>query len=32
MHRFPPYQYKAVNCVTNGQETRVPSVRERESA
>lgn len=30
MHRFPPYQYKAVNCVTNGDRVRVPSVRERE--
>ena len=29
-HRFPPYQYKAVNCVTNGAQVRVPNVRERE--
>ena len=29
-HRFPPYQYKSVNCVTNGEQVRVPSVRERE--
>ena len=29
-HRFPPYQYKAVNCVTNGLVKRVPNVRERE--
>ena len=29
-HRFPPYQYKAVNCVTNGVVKRVPNVRERE--
>ena len=29
-HRFPPYQYKTVNCVTNGVQVRVPNVRERE--
>ena len=29
-HRFPPYQYKSVNCITNGELIRVPSVRERE--
>ena len=29
-HRFPPYQYKAVNCLTNGVVKRVPNVRERE--
>ena len=29
-HRFPPYQYKTVNCVTNGDQVRVPNARERE--
>ena len=30
-HRFPPYQYRDENCVTNGSgDFRVPSVRERE--
>ena len=31
LHRFPPYQYRAENCVTNRQGSlRVPSVKERE--
>ena len=30
-HRFPPYQYRSENCVTNRLgELRVPSVKERE--
>ena len=30
-HRFPPYQYRAENCVTNRKgDLRVPSTRERE--
>ena len=30
-HRFPPYQYRAENCVANAKgDLRVPSVRERE--
>ena len=30
-HRFPPYQYRAENCVTNAKgDMRVPSTRERE--
>lgn len=32
MHRFPPYQYRAENCVTNrSHEVRVPSIKEREA-
>ena len=31
LHRFPPYQYRKENCVTNQRgEVRVPSVGERE--
>ena len=31
LHRFPPYQYRAENCVTNRQGVlRVPSVKERD--
>ena len=31
LHRFPPYQYRSENCVTNRRgEVRVPSVIERE--
>ena len=30
LHRFPPYQYKSINSVTNGEVVRVPNVRERE--
>lgn len=31
-HRFPPYQYRAENCVTNSRgDLRVPSIRERET-
>ena len=31
-HRFPPYQYRAENCVTNSRgDLRVPSIREREA-
>ena len=31
LHRFPPYQYRAENCVANRQgELRVPSIKERE--
>ena len=30
-HRFPPYQYRAENCITNAKgDLRVPSARERE--
>ena len=29
-HRFPPYQYKTVNCLTNGTQVRTPNTRERE--
>ena len=30
-HRFPPYQYKDVNCVYKGNTYRPPSVAEREA-
>lgn len=31
-HRFPPYQYRRENCVTNSQsQVRVPSIVEREA-
>ena len=32
LHRFPPYQYRAENCVVNrAGQVRVPSVKEREA-
>ena len=32
LHRFPPYQYRAENCVVNrAGQIRVPSVKEREA-